>query len=274
MFRINHNISSLTGQRHLSKSDRMVGEAVERLSSGLRINRAADDAAGLFISEQMRAQIAGMNMAMRNVQNAVSLLQTAEGGMDQMGEMLMRLKELGVQAADGTYTDTNRGAMQLEASALLLEISRISQAVSFNGLSLLQGNSFTFQVGDTSGSTSRFNVRLGPVTLGSILPGVTSVDWGNQVSAIQVLNSIEFGINSVAAVRTEVGAAQNRLERAFLNLQVQVENTTSAESVIRDADFAAETAALTRALILVQSGTSVLGQANLLPQNALSLIQF
>ena len=274
MFRINHNIASLMAQRHLAMTDRETSRAVERLSSGLRIVRAADDAAGLFVSEQMRAQIAGLQQADRNVQNAISLLQTAEGGMEQISSMLIRLQALAIESADSTYPDSARVAIQREVDVILQEFDRIADSTSFNGISLMQGARFTFQVGETGQTFSRFGVTIGPVTTGVILPGVSSVHFGNQASAIGVVASLVFGIASVAAVRTQVGAAQNRLERTLSAIRTQIENVQNAESVIRDADFAAETAALTRALILVQAGTSVLSQVNLLPQNALPLMQF
>ncbi len=274
MFRINHNVTATSARRHLGASDLSTRRSVERLSSGLRINRAADDAAGLFVSEQMRAKIKGLEQANRNVQSAISLFQTAEGGMDQIASMLVRLKELAIASADGTFTDVSRGGVQLEAAALIAEIDRISTTTTFNGQTLLEGTSFTFQVGDEGAADNRINITIGPVTAGVILEGVSSTDFGGQLSAIQVVTSIELGVVSLASVRTQVGAAQNRLERTVSNIQVQIENTQNAESIIRDADFASEVASLTRALILVQSGTSVLQQANLLPQNALSLLQF
>ncbi|MBT3269232.1 flagellin FliC [Candidatus Poribacteria bacterium] len=274
MFRINHNMTAMNARRHLGAADIDTRRSTERLSSGLRINRAADDAAGLFVSEQMRAKIKGLEQANRNVQSAISLFQTAEGGMEQIASMLIRLKELAIASADGTFTDVSRGGVQLEVAALLEEIDRISTTTTFNGQSLLEGTVFTFQVGDEGSADNRINITIGPVTTGVILEGVSSVDFANQVSAIQVITSIELGVVSLASVRTQVGAAQNRLERTVSNIQVQLENTQNAESVIRDADFASEVASLTRALILVQSGTSVLQQANLLPQNALSLLQF
>jgi flagellin len=273
VFRINQNITSINARRHLGMSDASTRQAIERLASGLRINRAAEDAAGLFVSEQMRAQIAGLRQANLNVQNAINLLQTAESGMEQIGNMLARLKELAIASADGSFNNTNRLAIQKEVDQILQEMDRIARSTTFNGMTLLEGPAFTFQVGDTGTSISRINILIGPVTTGVILPGVGSAAWGNQESAILVIASIEQGIASVAAERTGVGATQNRLERALMNLQVQIENTSHSESVIRDADFAAETAALTRAQILVQAGTAVLTQANLLPQNALTLLQ-
>jgi flagellin len=276
MFRINQNVLSINARRHLGITSRDAGNTMERLSSGLRIRRAADDAAGLFVSEHMRAKIAGLKQANQNIQQAISLFQTAEGGMEQLGAMLIRLKELAVEAADGSFSDTNRGAIAREADALILEMARIADSTTYNGMTLLSGTNgtgFTFQVGDESGSSSRIGLVFGPVLTGALIPGVVSNDWAGQGSAIVVINSIEVAIASLAAVRTQVGAAQNRLERALLNVQQSIENHTNSESIIRDADFAAETAALTRAQILIQAGTSVLSQANLLPQNAISLLQ-
>ena len=272
MFRINHNVTAMNARRHLGAADIETRRSTERLSSGLRINRAADDAAGLFVSEQMRAKIKGLEQANRNVQSAISLFQTAEGGMEQIAGMLIRLKELAISSADGTYTDVSRSGVQLEVDALLQEIDRISTTTTFNGQSLLEGTVFTFQVGDQGSADNRINITIGPVTTGVILEGVASADFANQVSAIQVITSIELGVVSLASVRTQVGAAQNRLERTVSNIQVQLENTQNAESVIRDADLATETSALVRAQILIQAGTAVMNQANLLPQNVLSLL--
>lgn len=273
MFRINQNVMSINSRRHLGITETGGRRTMERLASGLRIVRAADDAAGLFVSEQMRAQIAGMKQANRNIQQAIALFQTADGGMEHLNAMLVRLKELAIQSADSTYNNSNRTAIVKEVDQILQEYDRIVNSTTFNGMTLLNGTQFTFQVGDTGGSESRINLRIGPVGTASIAPGVTSVQWGSQSGAIGVLASLELAIASLSAVRTEVGAAQNRMERALLNIQTQIENTTNAESVIRDADFAAETSALTRAQILIQAGTSVLNQANLLPQNALTLLQ-
>lgn len=273
MFRINQNIMSINARRHLGNTELDARHTMERLSTGLRIVRAADDAAGLFVSEEMRAQIAGMKQANRNIQQAIALFQTADGGMEHLNSMLVRMKELAIQAADSTYNDTDRNAIEKEVDQILTEYDRIVNSTTFNGITLLNGTRFTFQVGDTSGSVSRINLTIGPVGSASIYPGLSSAHWGSQASAILAIASLELSIASVTSVRTEVGAAQNRMERALLNIQTQIENTSNAESIIRDADFAAETAALTRAQILVQAGTSVLNQANLLPQNALTLLQ-
>ncbi|MBM3216536.1 flagellin FliC [Candidatus Poribacteria bacterium] len=273
MFRINQNITSINARRHLGITEVDARKTMERLSSGLRIVRAADDAAGLFVSEQMRAQIAGLKQANRNIQQAIALFQTADGGMEQLNSMMARLKELAVAAADSTFNTSNRAAIAKEVDALLTEIDRITQSTVFNGITLLTGPKFTFQVGDTAGNISRITISIGPVGTASIVPGVTSQDWVSQTSAALVIASLELGIASLSSVRTEVGAAQNRMERALANVQMQIENHSNSESIIRDADFAMETAALTRAQILVQAGTSVLNQANLLPQNAITLLQ-
>ena len=174
-------------QRHLGNTDRMTFKAVERLSSGLRIVRASDDAAGLFVSELMRAQIAGLQQADRNVQNAISMLQTAEGGMEQISSMLIRLQALAIQSADSTSPPSARAAITREVDVLLQEFDRIADSTSFNGISLLQGAAFTFQVGETGANFARFGVTIGPVTAGLILPGVSSADFGNQASAIGVV---------------------------------------------------------------------------------------
>lgn len=283
MFRINTNVTALTAWRHLNTSGVDTRRAVEHLASGLRINRAADDSAGMFVSEQMRAQIAAFKAANRNVAQAVSLLQVMEGGIEQMTGILTRLKELAIQAADGTYAPVQREkGIQIEADQLVQEMDRIVQGIKFNGISLFvpPPTNITFQVGEFTFD----KINFGIITLtSSVLLGNFS-GWFNTTNAacmayVQMptivdtfLTQIQSAIDFVVSVRARIGAVQNRLERTGTNINIQIENTTNAESVIRDADFAAETSALVRAQILVQAGTSVLNQANLLPQNALNLL--
>jgi flagellin len=289
MFRINTNIASINASRRLFQSSNDVARAMMRLSSGLRINRAADDAAGLTASEGMRSQLVAARQANRNISQAITLLQTADSGYEQVANMLLRLKELATQAADGSLNQTNRSAINQEADALISEIARISTTTIFNSMTLVNSSgttAFTFYVGDgTGGSTGvgnqKLNFAISGISVGgaSIWIGGTSVaiestSFLNGVeSAASVIVNIESAISSLATARSKLGAFQNRLERTQTNIQAMIENTANAESIIRDADFAEETSALTRAQILVQAGTSVLQQANILPQNALLLLQ-
>jgi flagellin len=299
MFRINTNLASINARRQLFKTTGDTTRALERLSSGLRINRAADDAAGLTASEGMRSQIVGARQSNRNISQAITLLQTADSGYEQIGNMLLRLKELATQAADGSLNATNRSAIFEEATALYGEISRIANATTFNGISLIASNGgaqggggtdFTFYVGDgTGGSSGVANQKLSFSVGGVSIVGLTTIIIGSAgvfsvaISASAFLEgldtaataiaNLESAISALSVVRSKLGAFQNRLERSQLNVQAMLENTSNAESIIRDADFAVETSALTRAQILVQAGSSVLQQANILPQNALLLLQ-
>jgi flagellin len=300
MFRINTNMASIIARRHLLVTTRAAARSLERLASGLRINRASDDPASLVASEGMRSQLVGAKQANRNISQAVSLLQTADAGYEQIGNMLLRLKELATQAADGSLNATNRSAIHLEADALLNEINRIAQATTFNGLSLIssaaasqtQGIRFTFYVGDgTNDSVGIANQKAGfnmqGVSVGFVGGAfafvVGSVDFGPGIYSVAFLTgldsaanmavSIDDAVSQLSLMRSRLGAFQGRLERAQQYVQSMIEQTQNAESVIRDTDFAEETAALTRAQILIQAGTMVLQQANLLPQNVLRLLQ-
>ncbi|GIX06608.1 MAG: flagellin [Candidatus Poribacteria bacterium] len=292
MFRINTNVLSINGQRNLFGVSKDLAKRMERLSSGLRIVRAADDAAGLSISEGMRSQIAGAKKANENVARAITLLHVAEGGLEQIGSMLVRLKELAIQASDGTLNDDNRSAIQSEAFALLNEIQRIAATTIFNGITLLNtGGSvtFTFYVGDGTNQISSSNMTLafslGGVSLigtatvaqqlyiGGTTVNVSTNLFVSQNGVLPLVAEFDRGVSLVSRIRTQLGAFENRLERAQTNLLTEIENTSNAESTIRDADFAVEASALTRAQILTQAGTAMLSQANLLPQNALTLLQ-
>lgn len=284
MFRINHNITALQSQRYLGRTSAEVSKAIEHMSSGLRINRASEDAAGMFVSEQMRSQIAAFKQANRNVAQGVSLLQVMEGGLEQMSGILTRLKELAIQAANGTYTDAQREkGIQVEGEQLVAEMDRIISGIKFNGISLLvpPPTNVTFQVGELVIDKINFgiitmdtNVILGGFTQHfTALGGALTAAYLNMPSIDAYLDQINSAIDFIVSVRSKLGAVQNRLERTSDNIQLQIENTTNAESVIRDSDMAEETSALTRAQILVQAGTALLNQANLLPQNALALLQ-
>ncbi len=275
---INTNFASLNAQRNLAVNQGKLSTSVARLSSGFRINSAKDDAAGLSISEKMRAHIKSMNVAIRNAQDGISLAQTAEGALGEVGSILQRMRELAEQAANGTLGTTERAALDDEYQALKSEIDRIANVTEFNGKKLLNGsqsaNGITLQVGFQNTTNDRI-VTLSGVgasnvnTLGLTGTFATISAAGNAQSALTQLDS---AINTIASRRGELGATMNRLETTISNLRVSSENFAAAESRIRDADFAAETAIFTRNQILVQAATSVLAQANVLPQTALTLL--
>ncbi|MCB9478818.1 MAG: flagellin FliC [Deltaproteobacteria bacterium] len=263
-----NNVSSINAQRHVNKSQQSLGKSLEKLSSGLRINRAADDAAGLAISEKLRANVRALGQAGRNVNDAVSLLQTTEGAMGEVSDMLIRMKELSEQAATGTLGTTERGYLNTEYQALRTEITRIADNTKFNETSLLDGTlSKEVQVGITSGEsiTVAFSdIDSAALSLTSSISTVTN--------ASAALTSTTTAISTVASRRASVGALQNRFESISNSIANQVENLTAAESRIRDVDIAAESANLTKNSILVQAGVSVLAQANQTPQIALALL--
>jgi flagellin len=277
---INTNIASTNAQRNLSITQTSLNKSLERLSSGLRINRAGDDAAGLAISENMRAMIRGMNQAVRNANDGVSLIQTAEGALNETSNILIRMRELAEQAATGTVGSTERGYIQDEFSKLSSEIDRIANATDFNGTKLLDGslsaaaNALSFQIGVRNvAANDRISITVGTATASALGMSSAAVAVSTQGVAQSALTVIDSAIQSVSSLRGALGAVQNRLQSTINNLQVAVENTSAAESRIRDVDVASETAALTRAQILTQAGTAVLAQANQTPQTALSLLQ-
>ena len=277
IFRINNNIASINAQRNLMKSGASLNRSLERLSSGLRINRAADDAAGLAISERMRSELTGLRQASRNTAQATTMIQTAEGGYNEIGGILNRLKELAVQASDGSLTDTDRDAIEVEVAQQLSEIDRIADSTTFNGTALVtggtSGTTFTFQVG-AGGSNDQIAITIKGANTNALasLNNVTSANFGTAASASAAIDTIDNAITSLNLNGADIGAFQNRLERVSSNLGTMIENTAAAESAIRDVDIAAEIANMTRAQILVQAGTSMLGQANMTPQNALALL--
>ena len=288
MFRINMNVLAINGQRNLFQTAKDLNTRMERLSSGLRINHAADDAAGITASESMRSQIAGQKTANDNMSRAITLLQTADSGLEQIGNMLIRLKELAEQSADGTLNSDNRSGLSTEAAALIAEIDRIASSTTFNGISLIASagtlnstTNLTFYIGDGTSSSNQVvalalkGVAFGTTGLGSIGNtgfNFTLADFLGQVSAQAMVSNIDTAVTTLATIRTDVGAFQNRIERSQANIQSAMENTQNSESTIRDADFAAEASAMTRAQILAQTGSSMLQQANVLPQLALTLI--
>jgi flagellin len=273
---INTNVASLNAQRNLSITQGQLNKSLERLSSGLRINKAGDDAAGLAISENMRGLIRSMNQSVRNANDGVSLIQTAEGSLNETSAILTRMRELASQSATGTVGSTERGYIQDEFSKLTAEIDRIADATEFNGTKLLDGSQsgsgLSFQIGARNNSSNdRITMTVNSAKSSAI--GLSGASLANQTSAQSALDSIDTAIKTVSSLRGGLGAVQNRLQSTINNLQVAIENTSAAESRIRDVDVASETAALTRAQILSQAGTAILSQANQTPQSALSLLR-
>jgi len=269
---INTNMLSLNAQRNLSSSQTSLATALQRLSSGLRINSAKDDAAGLAISERFTAQIRGLNQAVRNANDGISLAQTAEGAMAEVTNNLQRIRELAVQSANATNSASDRASLQAEVDQLLEEIDRVADQTTFNGTALLDGSftSAVFQVGANAGETITVAVTIDAnvAALFAASPDVSSV-----AGATAAIGNVDLALDSINSARAEFGAIQNRFSSVIANLTTAAENLTASRSRIQDADFAAETAALTRAQILQQAGIAILAQANAAPQNVLALLQ-
>ena len=271
---INTNIMSLNAQRNLSSTQNALSTSMQRLSSGLRINSAADDAAGLAISVGMDARVKSMNQAVRNANDGVSLAQTAEGSLNETTNLLTRMRELAQESATGTVSNNQRTSIQNEFTQLSSEIDRIANATQFNGTSLLDGTlsaGVSFQIG--TNNTSNDSISLSVTAAGASALGLGATAVSTQATAQSSLATIDAALSSVSTLRGTLGAVQNRLQSTINNLQVAIENTSAAESRIRDVDVAAETANMTRANILVQAGVSILSQANSSPQAALKLLQ-
>ena len=281
--RIFNNPASTNAQRLLGANNNRLAQSVERISSGIRINKAADDAAGLAVSEGLRSDIRALRQAVRNSNDGVSLINIAEGALNEQSSMLIRLRELSSQAATGTVGSTERATIQLEFNALRSEIDRISSTTAFNGQNLVDGSlassvssssHILIQVGIDNSVNSRINLNkdidLSAVTVSALSINTLSVTSSD--GALTALASINNAIASVAATRGKVGAVQNRLSRTISNLSISVENLQAAESQIRDADIAEEVALLTRNQIMVQASTAMVGQANLIPQSILQLL--
>lgn len=268
--RINTNIAGIRGARILRGSTVELNKSLERLSSGLRINRAGDDAAGLAIAEGFRAVRRGSDVAGRNAQDAISLVQTAEGALSTTVDMLQRMRELAVQSANGTNSVQNRADLQLEVNELIQQTDQIANFTEFNGVNpLLTAGAIIFHVGPRAGQT--LSVTTTVATAAAL--GVAAVDISSsQAAAAAAITQVDAALGLVNTARSRFGAAQNRLEFTINTLAIQTENAASAESVIRDADVAQETIKFTRNQILVSAGTSVLAQANIIPQTALQLL--
>ena len=262
--RINNNVEAFNAHRQLVATSDRASKSMERLSSGYRINRAADDAAGLAISEKLRGQIRGLSQAQRNAQDGVSLVQTAEGSLNEVHSMLQRVRELAVQYSNGTLSTSDKAAITAEAAQLQSEIERIGTTTNFNGIKLLDGSASTvsFQVGAND------NDQI-TVTTESLGGKVGSID----VSATGAISAIDAAIQNVSTLRSTFGAVQNRLEHTLNNISTYQENLTASESRIRDVDMASEMVEFSKDQILQQAGTSMLAQANQAPQAVLSLLR-
>lgn len=275
---VNSNIASLNAQRNLNMSNTALASSLQKLSSGLRVNSAKDDAAGLAVAEGLTSQIRGNNQGVRNAYDGISVAQTAEGALGQVGNNLQRIREIAVQASNGSISNDNRSQLQKEVDQLTQEVSRIITTTNFNGTALLSGgSSITFQVG-ASGSTTNQVVTSG-VEMSSIygfsgtLTATGTVDVTTSGAASAAISALDGAISTVTNTRATFGAIQNRFEAVIANMQNFTENLSASKSRIMDTDFAAETAQLTRNQILQQAGTSILGQANQVPQAALSLLR-
>lgn len=268
--RINTNIAALNAGRVLSRSTKALNQSLERLSSGLRINRAADDAAGLAIAESFRSQVRGTQVAQRNAQDGVSMVQTAEGALSETTNILQRIRELAVQAANGTQSDSNRVALNGEVQQLLEQIDDIALDTEFNGIRVLSAaQTVTLQAGAMTGQT--LTIAIAGAKTNDL--SINTVQVSSLEGAVSAISIIDTAIRSVTTLRSTLGAYQNRLEFTINTLAIQEENSSASESAIRDANIAVETIAFTRNQILVSAGTSVLAQANLVPQTALTLLR-
>ena len=281
---INTNLMSLNAQRNLSATQSALATSVQRLSTGLRVNSAKDDAAGLAIAERMNTQVRGMNVAIRNANDAISLAQTAEGALSKINDMGQRMRELAVQSANATNNDTDRASLDAEFQALSAEIKRNLEGTSFNGTKLFAAlATMTFQVGANNATTDQIAVVTTNLTAETSMTdilggaagggGAAAADIKNVDKSRGALEKLDKMLATVNAKRAEFGATQNRFEAVIQTLQVSAENQTAARSRIMDADFASETAALTRSQVLQQAGTAMLSQANSLPNNVLSLLR-
>ncbi len=271
--RIQHNVTALNAHRNLFNNNSSVGKNLEKLSSGYRINRAGDDAAGLAISEKMRAQITGLNTAQKNAEDGVSLVQTAEGALTEVHSMLNRMVELATQSANGTYSTGNRSEMQKEVVRLREEIQRISDTSNFNGQTLFKAGSIVLHVTEQSngGSITVTLKNMNPTAMNGT--DISTLDISTDTGAKTAIDKVKEAIDNISSLRSDFGALQNRLEHTINNLGVQAENITAAESRIRDVDMAKEMMAYTKNNILVQASQAMLAQANQVPQGVLQLLQ-
>ena len=270
-----NNVEAMNSHRLLSQTNSLLGKSMERLSSGLRINRAADDAAGLAVSEEMRTQIRGMRAASRNALDGVSLVQVADGAMGNLTDMLQRIRELAIQASNGTYTDAQRGNLDTEVQQLMNEIGKTGTDTEFNNIKILAGSvataasAVTLQVGANAAQSIAFTIA----TVSTTQLGIAGLAITTAAAAATAIVSVDAAIATITTARANLGAIQNRLEQTIGRLGLTAENVQAAESRIRDADMALEMITFTKNQILQQSGTAMLAQANQAPQNILSLLR-
>lgn len=277
---VQHNMTAANANRQLGITTTSQAKVTEKLSSGFKINRAADDAAGLTISEKMRSQIRGLTQASSNAQDGVSCVQTAEGALTEVHSMLQRMNELAVKASNGTNTTADREAIQLEVAALVSEIQRVKQSTEFNTLSLLDGTFATskniaIQVGAANISSQRIRIQIENISVGRLGSSdlkLNQIDMSTLSGARKAISAITAAIAQISHIRSSLGAVQNRLEHTIANLDNVVENTTSAESSIRDTDMASTMVEYTKNSILQQAGQSMLAQANQSTQGVLTLL--
>jgi flagellin len=283
---INTNITSLNSQRNTAMSQNSLAIAMQRLSSGMRVNSAKDDAAGLAIAERMNAQVRGMNVAIRNSNDGISLAQTAEGALAKVGDAMQRMRELAVQARNATNTNADKDSLDKEFGELAKEFQRVIGGTTFNGIAILgtSAGTQTFQVGANTTTNDRIDVTTTDMTADPLITTVAGTDNTGAGRAVidntavgatidTVIANIDIAIDKVNSQRATLGASQNRFEAVISNLQVSVENQAAARSRIMDADFAVETANLSRAQILQQAGNTMVAQANQLPQQVLTLLR-
>ncbi|WP_431051047.1 flagellin [Roseateles sp. L2-2] len=275
---INTNLLSLNAQRNTSTSQSSLAVSMQRLSSGLRVNSAKDDAAGLAIADRMNSQVRGMNVAQRNANDGISLAQTAEGALSKVGDSLQRMRELAVQARNATNTTTDLDSIGQEYAQLGSEIQRVLGGTTFNGRAILAdaAGTQTFQIGANTTANDSVDVVTTNMTTDTTITGVTGGSITNASSTSDlatVIDNIDSAIKTVSGERSKLGASQNRFDAIVSNLQISVENQTAARSRIMDADFASETANLSRAQILQQAGNAMIAQANQAPQQVLALLR-
>ena len=276
---INTNIASLNAQRNLSMSQSSLAVSMQRLSSGLRVNSAKDDAAGLAIAERMNTQVRGMNVAIRNANDGISLAQTAEGALGKVSDSLQRMRELSVQARNATNTTTDLDSIGKEYGQLTLEIQRVLAGTTFNGKKILGADATLpqeFQIGPNTGAEDTITVSTADLTIDANVTAVTGSSITNASTTADlktVIDNIDTALNTISGQRATLGASQNRFEAVISNLQVSVENQSAARSRIMDADYAAETSNLSRTQILQQAGNAMVAQANQMPQQVLSLLK-
>ncbi|MDV2582849.1 flagellin N-terminal helical domain-containing protein [Alkalibacillus haloalkaliphilus] len=274
---INNNIAAMNTHRQMGINQSEQQSAMEKLSSGMRINKAGDDAAGLSISEKMRGQINGLEQASRNAQDSISLIQTAEGALDESHSILQRMREIGVQAANDTNDEVDRDALKDEIDQLSEELDRIAGSTEFNEKSLLDGDldgdgALSFQIGANTGDEQSISLEISDMSASELGDGVDGLDISDHDNAQDAIENIDTAIQAVSDQRSELGAVQNRLEHTISNLDNATENLSAAESRIRDTDMASEMMEMTRSNILSQASQSMLAQANQQPQSVLQLL--